>query len=60
VVPAWRDPRYLSEIRLHQFEAHEDEIRRRERERERRRLMALIVKPEVEYVEDPYFPGCVW
>lgn len=57
-LPAWRDPRYATEDHVRQFEAHEEEIRRRERARERRRVLAMLVNPEPK--EDPDFPGCVW
>jgi hypothetical protein len=58
MAPAWRDPRYLTDQRVAQFEAHEEQIRLRERERERRRLLALLVIENP--VEDEEFPGCVW
>jgi hypothetical protein len=32
MLPLWRDPKYATEEHVRQFEAHEQEIRRRERE----------------------------
>jgi hypothetical protein len=41
-LPAWRDPRHLSLLRVAQFEAHEQRIREREQARARCRMEPLM------------------
>lgn len=59
-LPLWRDPRYVEESRVRQFEAHERQVRLRERARERRRMVVALGELDPEPVEDPDFPGCVF
>lgn len=57
-LPAWRDPRHLTPLRVRQLEAHEQAIRDEERALAQRRVLPVVSEPEP--VEDPDFPGCVW
>jgi hypothetical protein len=54
--PAWRDPHFISEQKLRQFETHEQTIRDRERDRERRRMQPLMAVDRERFSDD--FEGC--